>query len=112
MNAIRETQYPIRVAKAIARAGVCSRREAERLIEQGKVTLNGKTLTTPAITVSPEDKITVHGKPLQAPEEARLFIFHKPAGCITSTKDPQGRKTVFNYVPENYPRLIPAIMFL
>lgn len=96
----------MRIAKYIARAGVCSRREAERLIEQGKVSLNGKVLDTPAITVSALDKIEVNGKALQALEAPRLFIFHKPSGCITSNKDPQGRKTVFDYMPKELPRLI------
>lgn len=96
----------MRIAKAIARAGICSRREAEKLIEQGKVTLNGKVLNTPAVTVTESDTITVNGKPLKSAEPARLFAFHKPSGCITSTKDPQGRKTVFDYLPDNLPRLI------
>lgn len=91
-----------RIAKRIARAGICSRREAERMIEAGRVVLNGKPLTTPAITVGASDSIEIDGKPLPVAMPAVLWRYHKPAGVITSHNDPQGRPTVFERLP---PRL-------
>jgi 23S rRNA pseudouridine2605 synthase len=84
-----------RVAKALARAGVASRREVERLIAEGKVALNGALLATPAVTVGPGDVLTVEGRPVAAAEPTRLFRYHKPAGLVTSHSDPRGRPTVF-----------------
>lgn len=95
-----------RIAKVIARAGICSRREAERYIEQGRVALNGQVLTSPAVTVLPQDKITVDQKPLPEKERTRVWRYHKPAGLITSHKDPEGRPTVFDSLPETLPRVI------
>ena len=95
-----------RVSKIIARAGICSRREAERYIEQGRVAVNGEVLISPAVTVLPSDKITVDQKPLPEKEKTRLWRYHKPAGLITSHKDPQGRPTVFDSLPEGMPRVI------
>jgi 23S rRNA pseudouridine2605 synthase len=95
-----------RVAKALARAGVASRREVERLIEAGRVALNGKVLTTPAVKVEPGDILTVDGAVVNDAEPARLFRYHKPAGLVTSHKDPQGRPTVFAALPPGLPRLI------
>ncbi len=95
-----------RVAKVLARAGVASRRDAERLIEAGKVALNGQTLTTPAVKVGPGDNLTVDGVPIQAAEPARLFRYHKPVGLVTTHHDPKGRKTVFDALPAGLPRLI------
>ena len=95
-----------RIAKIIARSGICSRREAERLIEARKVKLNGQTIDTPAITVSEKDLIEVNGQKLQKPEQTKLWLFNKPKGCITSRKDPEGRKTVFYHLPKNLPYLI------
>ena len=95
-----------RIAKVVARAGVCSRREAERYIEQGRIAVNGQVLTSPAVTVLPTDKITVDQKPLPEKEKTRVWRYHKPAGLITSHKDPQGRPTVFDSLPETLPRVI------
>ncbi|MBS0361293.1 MAG: rRNA pseudouridine synthase [Proteobacteria bacterium] len=95
-----------RVAKLLARAGAASRRDVERLIEAGRVALNGQTLTTPAIKVEPGDILTVDGEVVTEAEPARLFRYHKPVGLLTSHKDPQGRPTVFEHLPAGLPRLI------
>lgn len=95
-----------RIAKAIARAGICSRRDAERLIEEGRVAVDGKVLTTPAFLVGPDAVITVDGKPLGPPERTRLWRYHKPAGLVTTHKDPQGRRTVFEALRQQLPRVI------
>ncbi len=95
-----------RIAKRMARAGVCSRREAERMIEQRRVVVNGEVLTTPAFTVKPDDIIKVDGEVLPVIEDTRLWLFHKPAGVITSHNDPQGRKSVFEILPKHLPRVI------
>ena len=97
---------PMRVAKAIARAGLCSRREAERWIEAGRIAVNGKTLDTPACVVGPGDQVTVDGEPLAAPERVRAWRFHKPRGLVTTHRDPEGRKTVFDSLPEELPRVM------
>jgi len=95
-----------RIAKALARAGVASRREVERLIEAGRVALNGQVLTTPAVKVEPGDILTVDGKVVNEAEPARLFRYHKPIDLVTSHSDPQGRPTVFENLPKGLPRLI------
>ncbi len=95
-----------RIAKAIARAGLCSRRDAERLITEGRVRLNGKVLASPAINVTPQDVVLVDGKPLPQKESSRLWRYHKPAGLVTSHKDPEGRRTVFDALREQLPRVI------
>jgi len=95
-----------RIAKRLARAGVCSRREAERMIEAGRVAVDGKILTSPALNVTDKNKITVDGKPLAANEEPRMWRYHKPAGVITTNSDPQGRPTVFEKMPPEMPRVI------
>jgi 23S rRNA pseudouridine2605 synthase len=95
-----------RVAKALARAGVASRREVERLIEAGRVALNGQVLTTPAVKVSPGDILTVDGKMVSEAEPTRLWRYHKPVGLVTSHRDPQGRPTVFEALPAALPRVI------
>jgi 23S rRNA pseudouridine2605 synthase len=97
---------PMRVAKAIAHAGLCSRRDAEALIAAGRVALNGTVLSTPAHLVAPGDNITVDGKPLPEPEATRLWRYNKPRGLVTSHKDPQGRKTVFEALPPGLPRVV------
>jgi 23S rRNA pseudouridine2605 synthase len=94
------------VAKALARAGVASRREVERLIAAGRVALNGEILATPAVKVGPDDVLTVDGRPVEAPEPARLFLYHKPSGLVTTHSDPKGRPTVFQALPPGLPRLI------
>lgn len=95
-----------RIAKRIARAGICSRRDAERYIETRRVKVNGKVLDTPALTVTAKDKIQVDGKNLPEVESTRLWRYHKPSGLVTSHKDPGGRDTVFQKLPPELPRLI------
>jgi 23S rRNA pseudouridine2605 synthase len=95
-----------RVAKALARAGVASRREIERLIEAGRVALNGQVLTTPAVKVGGGDILTVDGAVVGAAQPARLFRYHKPVGLVTTHSDPKGRRTVFQALPPGLPRLI------
>ncbi len=95
-----------RIAKVIARAGVCSRREAETLIAEGRVALNGTVLETPAVVVKPGDVVTVDGQPLPERERTRLWMFHKPRGVVTTTHDPEGRSTVFDVLPPELPRVM------
>lgn len=95
-----------RIAKVLSRAGVASRREAERLIELGQVTVNGKTITSPALNVTPSDRITVAGQPVAAPEDARLWLYYKPEGLVTSAADEKGRETVFDRLPPELPRVM------
>ncbi|UDF04491.1 pseudouridine synthase [Asticcacaulis sp. AND118] len=97
---------PERIAKVLARAGLASRREVERLIGLGKIAVNGRLLDTPATTVSAEDVITVEGKPIRKAEPTRVWRYHKPVGLMTTHQDPQGRPTVFNSLPEELPRVI------
>ncbi len=95
-----------RIAKVLARAGVASRRDSERLIEDGRISVNGKVLTTPAFKVTEKDKILFDGKPIAAKEPPRLWKFYKPNGQLTSHQDPQGRPTVFENLPKDLPRVI------
>jgi len=95
-----------RIAKLLARAGLCSRREAERWIAEGRVAINGKVLTSPALNVAPGDKVTVDGKPLPGIEPARLWRYHKPKGLVTTHRDPEGRPTVFERLPKELPRTV------
>ncbi len=95
-----------RIAKVIARAGVASRRGAEALVAEGRVSVNGKTIDSPALNVKPSDRIVVDGKPLAAPEPARLWLYHKPLGLVTTAKDEKGRRTVFDALPEDMPRVM------
>ena len=95
-----------RIAKVMARAGVCSRRDAEAWIADGRVSVNGEVLTSPAFNVSETDDVRVDGKPLAAPERTRLFLFHKPRGLVTTARDPEGRQTVFAVLPPDLPRLV------
>lgn len=95
-----------RIAKVIARAGLCSRREAEAWIADGRVKLNGRVLDTPAITVKAGDKVEVDGQPLPERDRTRLWLFHKPRGTVTTTYDPEGRPTVFSILPEDLPRVM------
>jgi 23S rRNA pseudouridine2605 synthase len=95
-----------RIAKAIARAGLASRREAEEWIAAGRVALNGAVITSPALNVTPSDRISVDGEPLPARERTRLFLYHKPRGLMTTRADPQGRPTIFQNLPADLPRLI------
>ncbi len=98
-----------RIAKAMARAGACSRRDAEQWIAEGRVSVNGRRLSSPAFNVKEGDSIEVDGKPLAERERTRLFLFHKPPGLVTSARDPEGRKTVFEHIKERSPDL-PRLM--
>lgn len=95
-----------RIAKVIARAGIASRRDVEAMIAEGRVTLNGKVLDSPAINVTAADTITVDGEPLPTKERTRLWLFHKPRGLVTTARDPEGRPTVFDNLPEDLPRVV------
>ena len=95
-----------RVAKVIARAGLCSRREAEQWITQGRVSVNDARITSPALNVRATDKIVVDGAPLPQRERTRLFLYYKPRGLVTTNSDPEGRPTIFGALPKNLPRLI------
>jgi 23S rRNA pseudouridine2605 synthase len=97
---------PQRIAKVLARAGLCSRRDAERWIAEGRVAVDGTVLTGPAVTVTADSQIRVDGKPLPEPERARLWRFHKPAGLVTTHRDEKGRPTVFGALPAGLPRLV------
>ena len=94
-----------RIAKLIAHSGLCSRREAERWIEQGRVKVDGVRITSAALDVSPEQEIRVDGKLLAEPEKAALWMFHKPKGCITSRKDEKNRQTVYDFLPPEMQQL-------
>ena len=95
-----------RIAKVLARAGLCSRREAERWIAEGRVEVDGRVLTTPAVTVGPDSVVRVDGQPLPDVEETRLWRYHKPAGKLTTHNDPQDRPTVFQALPADMPRVV------
>jgi 23S rRNA pseudouridine2605 synthase len=97
---------PQRIAKVLARAGLCSRRDAERWIAEGRVSVDGAVLTTPAVAVTDANDIRVDGKPLPQAERARLWRYHKPSGLITTHRDEKGRPTVFAALPKELPRLI------
>lgn len=99
-------QKPERIAKIIAAAGVCSRRDAERYIAEGRVAVNGKVLDTPACTVTDDDDITIDGRPLPNKKTTRMWIYNKPAGLVTTAHDPQGRPTVFENLPRRLGRVI------
>ncbi len=95
-----------RIAKVMARAGIASRRQAERMIEAGRVTVNGKLIDSPALNVTPADKIVVDGNEVGAPDVARLWLYHKPLGLITTERDDKGRDTVFAALPKEMPRVV------
>ncbi|EJF83128.1 pseudouridine synthase [Candidatus Bartonella washoeensis] len=95
-----------RIAKRLARAGVASRRDAEMMIVAGRIVVNGTVVTTPAFNVTRSDIITVDGKPLSPIERTRLWLYHKPAGLVTTTRDPEGRPTVFDNLPKGMPRVL------
>ena len=105
-SAVSADDGAMRIAKAMARAGLCSRRDAERWIAEGRVMLNGVILTTPAVTVEPKDRIEVDGQPLRKPEPARLWRYHKPRGRVTTHRDPEERPTVFEALPHDMPRVV------
>ena len=95
-----------RIAKVLSRAGVASRREAERMIEIGDVAVNGKVITSPALNVTPKDRITINGIELGDPEPPRLWLYYKPDGLVTSNADEKGRETVFDNLPPDLPRVM------
>jgi 23S rRNA pseudouridine2605 synthase len=101
-----KTKTGERIAKVVARAGLCSRRDAEEWITQGRVAVNGRVINSPALDVTSRDVITVDGQPLPERERTRLFLYHKPRGLMTTHDDPEGRPTVFDNLPEGLPRLI------
>ena len=95
-----------RIAKVMARAGLCSRRDAEKWIAEGRVAVDGTVLTSPALNVTDDNVITVDGKPIAAKEQTRLWRYHKPAGLVTTHRDERGRPTVFAALPAGLPRLL------
>ncbi len=95
-----------RIAKVIARAGLCSRREAEAWIAAGRVAVNGAVIAAPGISVTAQDRVEVDGKPLPQRERTRLFLYYKPVGLVTTNADPQGRPTIFAALPKTLPRLV------
>ncbi len=97
---------PERIAKLLARAGVASRREVERMIGEGRIRLNGSILESPAVNVTLADRIEIDGEPLRGIERTRLWLYHKPSGLVTTHKDPEGRPTVFDRLPPELPRVL------
>ena len=107
-TAEREEEGPQRIAKLLARAGVGSRRDVERMIEEGRIALNGQAIAQPAPLLSSLEGLTVDGNPVAKPVSTRLYRFHKPAGCLTAARDPKGRKTIYDILPKGLPRLMPV----
>ena len=99
---------PQRIAKLLARAGVASRRDVERMIADGRIAVEGKVLTTPATLLTGLRGVTVDGKPVRPAESTRLFRFHKPQGSLTAASDPKGRPTIYDQLPQGLPRLMPV----
>lgn len=99
---------PQRIAKLLARAGIASRRDIERMIAEGRIALNGEKLTTPATLLENLNGVTVDGQPVKPAGAARLFLFYKPAGTLTAARDPKGRPTIYDKLPPNLPRLMPV----
>ena len=99
---------PQRIAKLLARAGIASRREIERMIEQRRIAIDGVAVETPATILTSLKGLTVDGRPVRAPSGARLFLFHKPAGVLTAATDPAGRPTIYDRLPKGLPRLMPV----
>ena len=99
---------PQRIAKLLARAGIASRREVERMIAEGRIALNGEKVTTPATLLENLSGVTVDGRPVRPAAATRLFRFYKPQGTITAAHDPKGRATIYNRLPKGLPRLMPV----
>ena len=97
-----------RIAKLLARAGIASRREVERMIADGRIALAGQVLSTPATVLRSLDGVTVDGKPVSAPDAARLFLYHKPTGLLVTERDPGGRPTIYDRLPTALPRVVPV----
>ncbi|TMM51846.1 pseudouridine synthase [Sulfitobacter sabulilitoris] len=95
-----------RIAKVLSRAGIASRREAERMIEAGRVSVNGKQITSPALNVTPSDRITVDGKQVGEPEPPRIWLYHKPLDLVTTDRDEKGRGTIYDALPDDMPRVM------
>ncbi len=95
-----------RIAKTLSRAGIASRREAERMIEAGRVSVNGAVISSPALNVTETDRITVDGKPVGPAEPARMWLYHKPVGLVTSDSDEKGRQTIYDAMPADLPRVM------
>ncbi len=95
-----------RIAKVLSRAGIASRREAERMIEAGRVSVNGKVIVSPALNVTNDDKIVVDGKRVGEPDPPRIWLYHKPAGLVTTERDERDRETVFDALPDDLPRVM------
>ncbi len=108
MQPTKPIREPQRIAKLLARAGVASRREIERMIEDGRVALDGKLLDTPATTLISLRGVTVDGNPVEAAAPARLFLYHKPSGLLVTERDPKGRTTIYDRLPKDLPRLVPV----
>lgn len=106
---VRETEIaPQRIAKALARAGVASRRDIERMIGEGRIAINGEKLTSPALNISSLAGVTVDGQPVAGIAPAKLYRFHKPAGFLTAARDPAGRPTIMDILPAGLPRVVPV----
>lgn len=105
---IADATAPQRLAKLLARAGIASRREIERMIAEGRIALNGGVVTTPATILNSLAGVTVDGNPVEAPADARLFLYHKPAGLLVTERDPAGRPTIYDRLPGDLPRLMPV----
>ena len=95
-----------RIAKRLSRAGVASRRDAERMIAEGRVAVNGKVIASPALDVTDRDRIEVDGKPIAEKQAPRLWLYHKPSGIVTTARDEKGRETVFDKLPPELPRVM------
>jgi 23S rRNA pseudouridine2605 synthase len=106
MHMDKDTPKGDRIAKVMARAGLASRREAERMIAAGRVSVNGKVIDSPALNVSPADKIVVDGKPVGEPDPPRIWLYHKPRGLVSTNADEKGRETVFDALPDDLPRVM------
>ncbi len=96
-----------RIAKVLSRSGVASRRDAEKIVLEGRVKVNGEILTSPAFNVSESDIILIDDNPIAKPEDDRLWCFHKPVGAITTARDDKNRKTIYDYFPSSLPRMMP-----
>lgn len=108
MQPPKSSREPQRIAKLLARAGIASRREIERMIEEGRVALDGKVLDTPATLLVSLAGVTVDGNPVQAAAPARLYLYHKPNGLLVTERDPKGRPTIYDRLPKDLPRLVPV----
>ena len=102
------TREPQRIAKLLARAGIASRREIERMIAEGRIAKDGVAIDTPATILTSLHGITVDGKPVKPPAPARLFSYHKPSGLLTTERDPKGRPTIYDRLPRDLPRVMPV----